>query len=282
MLRLAPTARRVEIAGDLSRILRSVAMCRPIPPISLRRTAVLALLVLSACGGGHESTTPPPALAGIWAVTGHRLPGSGAMTDSAAISWYGRTMRLGPDLARSGNDRCDQPRYRDRKVSRDSLLATDYRVSAVDLPMLDSLSTIEVVEVTCAGGDWTTLGGTLISIDADHALAPWNGTFFELTREHDFRASGHGPGWQLEIIRGDSIRMQIDSGDVVVTTPAARETTLPGSGARLVRVITEAHDMGVMMEGGPCIDAGRSDSLPLQVTVMLDGTRYHGCGGPVE
>ncbi len=257
-------------------------MRRPIPPITLRHTAVLALLVLSACGDGHESTTPPPALAGIWAVTGHRLSGTSAMTDSAAISWYGRTVRLGADLARSGNDRCDQPRYRDRMVPRDSLLATDYRASAVDLPMLDSLSTLEVVEVTCAGGDWTTLGGTLIGVDVDHALAPWNGTFFELTREHDFRASGHGPSWRLEIIRGDSIRMQIDSGSRTVATPPAPERSLPGSDASLLHAITEAHDLSVLIEPGACADSSRGDTLAASVTVQLDGTSYRGCGGPVE
>lgn len=248
----------------------------------MRTAAAAIVLCLAGCAGEAGDIAPPPAMAGIWTVTGHHLPGVGAMSDSAAIALYGRTIRLAAGLAMSGSDRCDQPLYRTDTVPRDSLLAAGHHLGPGALPMLDALPSLERLGVSCHGDDWTVPGGMLIAVHTDHALAPWDGAWLELTRSHDIRASGHGPGWQLELVRGDSIRMQLDSGGTVVTTPDGRETVLAGSGARMVRVITDAHDMGVMMEPAACIDATSGDTLPLTVTVLLDGERYRGCGGPVE
>lgn len=67
-----------------------------------------------------------------------------------------------------------------------------------------------VLEVSCSRALWAAIGGGLIGIDVDRALIPWDGVFFELARDRDFRAVGQEPGWQLEIRKGKKIRFTYD------------------------------------------------------------------------
>jgi hypothetical protein len=39
-----------------------------------------------------------------------------------------------------------------------------------------------VVEIACGDAPWTPFGSLLIAIDADRALTPWDGVFYELKR----------------------------------------------------------------------------------------------------
>jgi len=113
-----------------------------------------------------------------WVVTGHRMPGVSAMSDSEAVKWHGHTIHLAPELAVSGGDTCADPSYVMTDAGADSVLAATYHVSAAELG-LDS-SSVRIGTVMCDAGAWMTMGGTIIWIADDHGFAPWNGVFFEL------------------------------------------------------------------------------------------------------
>jgi hypothetical protein len=76
------------------------------------------------------------------------------------------------------------------------------------------------------------MGGRLIGIAADRALAPWDGIFFELSRESDFRAVGQEPGWLLEIRHGRDMLLITDYGADTAVAPVPRAETDSASGAR--------------------------------------------------
>ncbi len=242
------------------------------------------LLLLTACtsGGGESPTTPAalPPLAGIWTVTSYIMPGIGAMTDSAAASWAGRSLRFTAEAAVAGDARCEHPAYATRTEPGDSLRTT-FRVTPGLLPTLDRATEFTVLEVRCNGEPWAALGGTLIGVGDDQVLAPWDGVFFALGRDRDLAASGHDPEWQLAITRGETLRMQVDSGSREVIAPVPPEGSLPGGAGRLFHAISEAHDLTVMITPERCVDALRGDTLPATVVAQLDGQRYRGCGGPV-
>lgn len=125
------------------------------------------------------------------------------------------------------------------------------------------------------------MGGRLIEIDADRALAPWDGVFFELERDRDFRAAGQEPFWRLEIAKGKDIRfVQVGKPDVV--TPAPAPETAPESGGRVYHAITEEHDLRVVTEPTPCTDVMSGKPFETTVTVTLNKQTYHGCGGPLK
>ena len=166
-----------------------------------RRQALLAVAAVAAGGAAcrkpapapvaERSAAPPPAsppaaavpeLAGVWTVVGHRMPGISAMTDSEAKEWHGRTLRLDVAQAVVEDNHCDRPTYATREVARDSLLGGEFNLTRGNLPALDSLERLTLLEVRCGGAPWTAMGGRLIGVDAGRAYAPWDGVFFELAR----------------------------------------------------------------------------------------------------
>ena len=125
------------------------------------------------------------------------------------------------------------------------------------------------------------MGGRLIGIGADRALAPWDGVFFELTRETDFRAVGQEPGWLLEIRNGREIRLITDYGADTAVTPVPPAGTDSATGARTYHAVTGAHDLQVLIQPAACTDAMSGEPYETTVTVTLDGRANHGCGGPL-
>ncbi len=113
-----------------------------------------------------------------WVVTGHRIPGVSAMSDSEAVKWHGHTIHLAPDIAISGADTCAKPSYVMTDAGADSVLAATFHISAAELGV-DS-SRVRIGQVMCDAGTWMTMGGTVVWIADDHGFAPWNGVFFEL------------------------------------------------------------------------------------------------------
>ena len=109
------------------------------------------------------------------------MPGISAMSEAEASAWRGKTLQLGAELAISNEDRCETPRYSTEAVLTSQLLA-DFKLPPGRLLALDSLDHATVLQVSCNGAPWGAMGGRVIGISADEALAPWDGVFFELVR----------------------------------------------------------------------------------------------------
>jgi hypothetical protein len=73
--------------------------------------------------------------------------------------------------------------------------------------------------MSCGGAAWTTMGARLIEVAPDVALAPWDGVFFELARDHDVRVIGQEPLWRLEIRKGQELRFTYGLGEREAVTP---------------------------------------------------------------
>lgn len=219
----------------------------------------------------------PSGLTGIWTVVAHHTPGVSAMDSAQAAAWHGETVRLMPSKAVAPGVTCNAPVYRNHTVQRDSFLATEYRLAPGSLPRLASVEHLTVLDVACGGTHWVALGGVLIQIDGRHALAPWDGVFFELERDQDLRAMGQEPFWRLEITKGIEIRL-VQLGKTDVVTPVPRPTTDPRTGTRVYRAVTEANDLTVAIEPTPCTDSMSGKLFELTVVVTLNGGSLHGCG----
>jgi hypothetical protein len=159
--------------------------------------AALLALALALAGCGREPTPAPDAPApepappapepvfdplGSWSVVGYSTPGVSAVTDDEAKAHEGQTLRFGPAEALSNGERCGDPRYPVRSVETEQFLATEFNLPPETLKPLAGKDRVSVVEVSCDGAAWTAFGSLLIAIDADRALAPWDGVFYELKR----------------------------------------------------------------------------------------------------
>jgi putative lipoprotein len=125
------------------------------------------------------------------------------------------------------------------------------------------------------------MGGRLLGIGADRALAPWDGVFFELTRDTDFRAVGQEPGWLLEIRKAREMRLITAYGADTAVTPVPPDRTDSATGARIYHAVTEAHDLLVLIQPTACTDVMSGESYETTVTITLDGRDLRGCGGPL-
>jgi uncharacterized membrane protein len=209
------------------------------------------------------------------------MPGVSAMSDAEAAGWHGRIVRLTAHEAISAESHCDAPGYVSRSVATDRFLATEYNLAPGALTRLVRREQNAVLDVSCRGVGWAAMGARLIGIDTNRALAPWDGVFFELAREHDFRALGQEPGWQLELFPGREIRFTYDYGARTAVTPAPAPETDAKSATRVYHAVTEAHDLRVVIEPTPCTDVMNGKPFAATVTVILDGRTFHGCGAPL-
>ena len=223
----------------------------------------------------------PEELAGPWVVVGHHTPGAAAMGEDEASRWHGRPIRLSPDIAVSPGTHCDRPTYTMRTAPRDSFLAAEYELPAGALAPLAGLERLTVLEVSCQGAPLPAMGAQLIAVDDGTALAPWDGVFFELARDRDFRAVGQEPGWELRLREGGHIRFIYDYGSDTVTAPVPPRQRSPESGAILYHARTGPSDLQVVIEPAPCTDAMSGHPFETTVTVILNGSAYRGCGGPL-
>lgn len=130
---------------------------------------------------------PPFDPIGTWTVTGYSIPGISAMTESEAKAHDGQTVEFGTAEALSNGERCAAPKYPARSVDTEDFLASEFNLPPESLKPVAGKDSITVVEISCDDAPWTAFGSLVIAIDADHALTPWDGAFFELAR-----ASGAG------------------------------------------------------------------------------------------
>ena len=124
------------------------------------------------------------------------------------------------------------------------------------------------------------MGARLIGIAPDRALAPWDGAFFELARDHDLRAIGQEPFWRLDIRKGQELRFTYALGEREAVTPDPG-AEISASGTRTYHAVTEANNLRVVVSSTPCTDVMSGNPYPNTVTVTLNGRTSDGCGGPV-
>lgn len=222
--------------------------------------------------------TEIPTLTGIWTVVAHHIPGVSAMSDGEARTHYGETVRLTDRSAISPGASCREPRYASNWVSSEQYLASEYKLQPGSLQPLATRDQLQLMKVSCGGTPWTALGATLLEIDADRALAPWNGVFFELARDRDFRALGQEPGWELEIHKGAVIRLTYDYGKGTAVTPASRAQVDSRTGTRTYHAVTKANDLRVEIVPVACTDSMSGRSFSTTVSVTLNGRTFRGCG----
>jgi heat shock protein HslJ/uncharacterized membrane protein len=265
-------AERFETEGETLRI---YAAGRPEP---LRFSSSRATADRPAKPIERVAATETPALTGIWTVVGHHLPGTSALSNDEAKARYGETVRLTANAATSPGQRCDEPGYATRRVPAGSYLASEYKLPPRSLKPLASRDQITLLDVTCGGTLWTALGARLLEIDANRALAPWDGVFFELARDRDFRALGQEPGWQLEIRKGAEMRLTYDYGQGTAVTPASRAQVDASTGTRTYHAVTEANDLSVVIVPVACTDSMSGRPFTATVSVTLNGRTFRGCG----
>ena len=97
----------------------------------------------------------------------------------------------------------------------------------------------------------------------------------------DFRATGHDPGWTLEVL---AERLDFLGGYEAgaVTTPRPASRPAPATGETVYSVATEAYRIVVHIREARCLDAVSGAQFEASVEVELNGTAYRGCGQRVR
>jgi heat shock protein HslJ len=265
-------AERFETDGQVLRIF-SAGQAEP-----LRFVASPAPTAPAANQISRASATAAPSLTGIWTVVGHHNPGTSTLGDDQAQARYGETLRLTASAAISPGSRCGEPVYAAQSVPAAVFLASEYKLEPGSLKWFAGRNQIRLMDVSCGDAPWKAFGARLLEIDRDRALAPWDGVFFELVRDRDFRAVGQEPGWQLEIRQGAEMRFTFDYGKNSAVTPAARVNVDPGTGTRTYHAVAEANDLRVEIVPVACTDTMSGRPFATTVTVTLNGRSYRGCG----
>ncbi len=266
-------AERYEREGEALRIF---AKDRAAP---LRFIAIAAAAAPAANTIARVAPAGNAALAGIWTVTAHHYsPGISALTDEEASARHGQTIRLTARSAIAPGNECREPRYSTSQVPVAAYLASAFNITPERLPPLAGHNQMRVMEVSCGSADWTELGGLLLEVDRDRALAPWDGVFFELARDRDFRASGRQPPWLLELRKGVEMRFTYDDGKGTAVTPAPRLQVDTKTGTQTFHAKTEASDLRLEIVPVRCEEAEGGRSYSTTVTVTLNGRAFRGCG----
>ena len=225
-----------------------------------------------------KGAAPASSLLGIWTVVGHYTPGMSALSDDDARQRYGESIRLSANAAAAPGGRCGEPSYASTRVPADGYLVNEYQLPPGSLKPIRARTQLDAIRVSCEGSTWANLGGTLLVFEPDRALAPWDGVFFELARDRDFRAIGQEPGWQLELRKGSDIRFTYDYGKGTAVTPAPKPLVDASNGTRTYHAVTEANDLEVVIVPVTCADSMSGKQFSATVTVTLNGKPYRGCG----
>ena len=111
------------------------------------------------------------------------------------------------------------------------------------------------------------------------ARTPWEDARL---RGVSFRAVGNEPGWSLELQPRERIAFSTDYGKTRVATPVP-EPRIESQPARATyQARSEAHELTLVIEPGPCRDSMSGETFEMQATVVLDGRVHRGCGRPLE
>lgn len=122
----------------------------------------------------------------------------------------------------------------------------------------------------------------MIRIDNDRVLAFWNGVFFELARDNDFRAVGQEPFWRLELQKGKELSFTYDLGKRKAVTRARAPENVLANGTSVYHAVTKANDLRVVIAPNRCTDVMSGKPFEVTVTVTLNGRTFNGCGERVK
>ena len=122
----------------------------------------------------------------------------------------------------------------------------------------------------------------MIQIDKNRSLVLWNGVFFELARDRDFRAVGQEPFWGLQIEKGKELRFTYALGKQNASTPAPVPTIDQISGTNDYHAVIKANNLRVVIKPIRCLDVMSGRPFEKTVTVTHNGQIYQGCGEAFE
>jgi len=118
---------------------------------------------------------------GDWTVVAHRFSGIGAISETEAAAWHGKSAHYAIGLASCDADTCHDAAYGWRVVTRDSLLAIGYHGDPAKLGLKPG-GTITVFGIHCGASEWEAPGSTIFRMSDGTVYAVWDGVFFELRR----------------------------------------------------------------------------------------------------
>lgn len=127
----------------------------------------------------------------------------------------------------------------------------------------------------------TRNGDATIEIDASirsgcrgqDAADPWQAAAL---RGVDLRAHGQEPGWSVEVVQGEWLRIvQAGEADMLVAPEPARERT--GSGATVYTGEVDGQRLRLRLTESACTDSMSGESHPLTATLTLDDRQLRGC-----
>jgi len=95
----------------------------------------------------------------------------------------------------------------------------------------------------------------------------------------NFTAFGNRPGWQLAITGGNrKVEFRPGTDALVHRYPALGPVLRRNGKSTVYMVPNDTHVLSVHITQAHCQDNMTGKSYETSVTVMLDGTSYHGCG----
>lgn len=95
----------------------------------------------------------------------------------------------------------------------------------------------------------------------------------------DFTAFGNRPGWQLAITGGNrKVEFRAGTETLVYRYPSLGPVLRRNGRSKVYMVPNDDHALSVHIYQTLCRDNMTGKSYETSVTVMLDGTSYHGCG----
>lgn len=175
------SARAASIAGSLL-VASAFILCGGCGHKSAEDRAAARLADASQEPGPAARAEKPFDPLGTWTVVGHSTPGISAVSEDEAKAHYGQIVRLDRAEAFSNGERCAAPAYPSRSVETEDYLAREFNLPPESLPPLADKYRVTIVDISCDRGLWTPFGSLLIAIDANRALTPWDGAFYELKR----------------------------------------------------------------------------------------------------
>jgi len=105
------------------------------------------------------------------------------------------------------------------------------------------------------------------------AADPWQAAAL---RGVDLRALGQEPGWSVEVVEGEWLRIvQAGEADMLVARDPVRERT--GSGATVYTGRAAGQRLRLRLTESGCTDSMSGESYPLTATLTLDERQLRGC-----
>lgn len=105
------------------------------------------------------------------------------------------------------------------------------------------------------------------------AADPWQAATL---RGVDLRALGQEPGWSVEVVEGEWLRIvQAGEAGMLVAREPARART--GSGATVYTGLADGQRLRLRLTESACTDSMSGESFPLTATLTLDDRQLRGC-----